>query len=75
MFILLYKVFSAEKALESLGLVKDEICCVRSFLKLPVSRDLISSIKHSYGKYIADLEAEKERKKKQKTEREREVTV
>ena len=48
--------------------MKDEICHVGGVLNIPINQYLIQSVKDSYGRYLADLEAkwvlqEKERKK------------
>ena len=56
-----------EDTLEALRVVKDAIVNFGSVLNIPITHTLIMSVKNSYQKYQADLEAK--RRLKEETER------
>ena len=51
---------TSEKTLESLCFVKNEVCCFSGVKIVPISWELISSVKNAHSKYVADQEMQKE---------------
>ena len=51
---------TSEKTLESFCFVKDEVCCFGGVKIVPISWELISSVKNAHSKYVTDQEMQEE---------------
>ena len=54
-----------EDTIEALRIVKDAILHYPSILSIPITRDLLTSVKHSRQRYMADLEEKRKIKEKE----------